>query len=56
VWLVKADIRTPLAYAAIIGLLLLARVPAVRGGLGSLRRRIETRLREPAANKYLRNP
>jgi sulfoxide reductase heme-binding subunit YedZ len=40
VWLVKADIRTPLAYAAIIGLLLLARVPAVRGWLGGLRRRI----------------
>lgn len=39
VWLVKADIRPPLAYAAIIGLLLLARVPAVRGWIGGLRRR-----------------
>ena len=39
VWLVKADIRTPLAYAALIGLLLLARVPAVRGWLSGLRRK-----------------
>ncbi|HQX09164.1 MAG TPA: protein-methionine-sulfoxide reductase heme-binding subunit MsrQ [Thermoflexales bacterium] len=56
VWLVKADIRTPLAYAAIIGLLLLARVPAVRGWMSSLRRRVETGLRGPAAGKQKQNP
>ena len=39
VWLVKADIRTPLAYAALIGLLLLARVPAVRAWMSGLRRK-----------------
>lgn len=37
VWLVKADIREPLVYGAILGLLLLARLPAVRRRLGRLR-------------------
>lgn len=35
-WLVKADVRVPLAYAAIVGLLLLARVPVVRSRLSAL--------------------
>ncbi len=52
VWLVKADIRTPLAYAAVIGLLLLARVPVVRGWLVALRRLLESRLRGSAARKH----
>lgn len=37
VWLVKADVREPLAYGAVLGLLLLARVPAVRRRLAGLR-------------------
>ena len=55
VWLVKADIRAPLAYAAIIGLLLLARVPAVRNWINGLRRRFEMRLHGPAAKKRPQN-
>lgn len=38
-WLVKADVRVPLAYAAVIGLLLVARIPAVRARLSALRGR-----------------
>ncbi len=45
VWLVKADIRPPLAYAAVIGLLLLLRVPAIRGWASGARRRLEARIR-----------
>jgi sulfoxide reductase heme-binding subunit YedZ len=37
VWLVKSDIREPLWYGAIVAALLLARVPAVRRRLSSLR-------------------
>ncbi len=37
VWLVKADIREPLAYGAVLGVLLLARLPAVRRRLARLR-------------------
>jgi sulfoxide reductase heme-binding subunit YedZ len=32
-WLVKADLREPLLYGAALGLLLLARLPALRSGL-----------------------
>lgn len=39
VWLVKADVREPLAYGAGVALLLLARLPAVRAWLAGLRRR-----------------
>ena len=41
VWLVKADIRPTLAYA----LLLLIRVPAIRGWVSGARRRLEARIR-----------
>jgi sulfoxide reductase heme-binding subunit YedZ len=38
VWLVKSDIRQPLWYGAIVTLLLLARIPAIRRRLSGLRR------------------
>jgi sulfoxide reductase heme-binding subunit YedZ len=37
VWLVKADVREPLAYGAVVALLLLLRLPSVRRRLSSLR-------------------
>jgi sulfoxide reductase heme-binding subunit YedZ len=47
VWLVKADLREPLAFATALGLLLLARVPAVRRPVSNFRLRLESRLRRP---------
>jgi sulfoxide reductase heme-binding subunit YedZ len=35
VWLVKSDIREPLAYGAVLGLLLLLRVPVVKSWIGT---------------------
>jgi sulfoxide reductase heme-binding subunit YedZ len=35
IWLVKADIRIPLAYGAVVGLLLIARLPPVKRLAGS---------------------
>lgn len=43
VWLVKADISEPLMYGAILGGLLLLRVPSVRRALSNLRYRITRR-------------
>jgi methionine sulfoxide reductase heme-binding subunit len=43
VWLVKADIREPLLYGAILGVLLLLRVPNVRRALTNLRYRFTRR-------------
>jgi sulfoxide reductase heme-binding subunit YedZ len=43
VWLVKSDIREPLIYGAIIGLLLLLRVPLVRRNISKLRSRMKQR-------------
>jgi sulfoxide reductase heme-binding subunit YedZ len=40
VWLVKSDIREPLLYGAIVGGLLLMRVPALRRGVSRLRGRL----------------
>ena len=40
VWLVKSDIRVPLAYGAVVVLLLIARVPGVRRYLSGLRGKI----------------
>lgn len=37
VWLVKADYRQPLAFGALVLLLLIARIPAVRGWIANLR-------------------
>jgi sulfoxide reductase heme-binding subunit YedZ len=37
VWLVKSDIRTPLAYGAIVVALLIARIPVVRRAFASVR-------------------
>jgi len=41
VWLVKADIREPLMYGAIVLLLLVMRIPLVRQALSSLRNRMK---------------
>ncbi len=45
VWLVKSDIREPLAFGLAVGLLLLARVPAVRRPLSGLHMQMRGRLR-----------
>ncbi len=37
VWLVKSDIRIPLLYGAVVGLLLIARIPPVRKALSRVR-------------------
>jgi sulfoxide reductase heme-binding subunit YedZ len=39
VWLVKADIRRPLTYGAVVVFLLILRWPAIRKWVGNLRRR-----------------
>ena len=44
-WLVKADIREPLAFGLAVGLLLLARVPAVRRPLNTFRLHMQSRMR-----------
>lgn len=44
-WLVKADIRQPLAFGLAVGLLLLARVPAVRRPLNTFRLHMQSRMR-----------
>lgn len=43
IWLVKADIREPLVYGAVVALLLIVRIPAIRQYIRSRQRR------EPAA-------
>jgi sulfoxide reductase heme-binding subunit YedZ len=40
VWLVKADKREPLAYGAVVALLLVLRIPRVRQGVSALRNRL----------------
>jgi sulfoxide reductase heme-binding subunit YedZ len=44
-WVVKADLREPLAFGLAVGLLLLARLPAVRRPLSSLRMQLLSRMR-----------
>ena len=46
VWLVKADIREPLAYGAAVAALLLLRTPRVRRALTNLRYRVSGRAKE----------
>ena len=48
VWLVKSDIRQPLAFGAVVGLLLLLRVPAIKRRVINLRQRIQAQ-RAPAS-------
>ena len=43
VWLVKSDIREPLAYGVILGILLILRIPRVRRALTNLRYRVTRR-------------
>jgi sulfoxide reductase heme-binding subunit YedZ len=50
VWLVKADVREPLTYGAILGGLLLLRAPPIRRALTNLRYRL-TRRGRPAEAK-----
>ncbi len=42
VWLVKSDIREPLAYGAIVVVLLVMRVPVIRRAVSSLRSRLQS--------------
>lgn len=55
VWLVKSDIREPLAYGAAVGLLLLLRIPAVRRRMSNLRIRVD-RLVRPKPRRKERRP
>lgn len=50
IWLVKSDIREPLAFGVAVGLLLLARVPAVRRPLSGVQVRLRGRLRNLRAS------
>ncbi len=47
VWLVKADYREPLAYGAVVGLLLVLRLPPLRKRLSQLRHRLPRRKKTP---------
>jgi sulfoxide reductase heme-binding subunit YedZ len=49
VWLVKADVREPLAYGAIVVALLGLRLPSVRRALTNLRQRVRPRTRPAEA-------
>ena len=51
VWLVKSDIREPLAFGLAVGLLLLARVPSVRRPLSNLHMQMRGRLRNLQASQ-----
>jgi len=46
VWLVKSDIREPLIYGAVVGLLLLVRVPVIRKKISKLRSRMKRKRSE----------
>ena len=48
VWLVKSDIRTPLAFGAGVVALLVLRRPGVRRAIANLRAQLNRRRREPA--------
>lgn len=48
VWLVKSDIREPLAYGAILGLLLLLRLPGLRKAISAWRYKLKRQRRERA--------
>jgi sulfoxide reductase heme-binding subunit YedZ len=48
VWLVKSDIREPLAYGAVVALLLTARIPRVRQAIGLWRGRLAQQLQRRA--------
>jgi sulfoxide reductase heme-binding subunit YedZ len=48
-WVVKADLREPLAFGLAVGLLLLARLPAVRRPLSNFRMHMQSRLRAARA-------
>jgi sulfoxide reductase heme-binding subunit YedZ len=45
VWLVKSDVREPLAYGAVVLLLLALRLKTIRRALVDLRERLATRRR-----------
>ncbi len=50
VWLVKSDIREPLAWGALLGILLLLRIPLIRKQANTLRTRL-SRQSQPAAKR-----
>jgi sulfoxide reductase heme-binding subunit YedZ len=43
VWLVKSDIREPLAYGAVVGILLILRLPVVRKRIGNFRNKFKVK-------------
>jgi sulfoxide reductase heme-binding subunit YedZ len=51
IWLVKADIRVPLAYGAVVALLLLLRIPRVKKAAATFRQNLQNRLRTRSFNK-----
>ena len=53
VWLVKSDIREPLVYGAIVGVLLLLRLPVIRKNISKLRSRLK---RKPGQGSQRRKP
>jgi sulfoxide reductase heme-binding subunit YedZ len=56
VWLVKSDIREPLAYGAAVAALLLLRVPGVRRAVAKLRHRLTSRRRAAEPSGPARTP
>ncbi len=53
VWLVKSDIREPLVYGAIVGVLLLLRLPVIRKNISKLRSRLKSK---PGQGSQRRKP
>lgn len=47
VWVQKSDIREPLVWGGVLGLLLALRIPAVRHAAAQWRKRVSARLRKP---------
>ena len=48
VWLVKSDIRVPLAYGALVGVLLIMRIPRLKKAVVRLRQRLQNFIRTRA--------
>jgi sulfoxide reductase heme-binding subunit YedZ len=56
VWLVKSDVREPLAYGAVVVALLLLRLPAIRRAFTNLRYRLSGRGRVAEPSPSVRSP
>jgi sulfoxide reductase heme-binding subunit YedZ len=55
VWLVKADIREPLMYGAVVALLLVLRLPPVRRTISAIRSRLSLTTKNTKRTKAVRN-